>query len=142
RLSLHDALPILYVSFGSFGLYCYDLAGKLLWQRDFGRFETRLGWGEASTPVIHGNTLVLNCDHEGQSFIVALDAATGATKWKVDRDEPSSWATPLVVEHKGKAQVITVATKKARSYDLATGKVLWQCGGQTVNCIPSPVLHD
>jgi outer membrane protein assembly factor BamB len=132
----------LYVSFGSFGLYCYDLAGKLLWERDFGRFETRLGWGEASTPVIHGDTLILNCDQESRSFIVALDAAKGTTKWKKDRDEVTTWATPLIVEHKGKAQVIVMATKKVRSYDLATGKVLWECGGQTVNCIPSPVQHD
>ncbi len=131
----------LYVSFGSFGLYCYDLAGKLLWQRDFGRFHTRLGWGEASTPVVHGNTLVLNCDHEGQSFILALDAAKGTTKWQKERDEVSSWNTPLVVEHKGKTQIVVCATNKVRSYDLATGKELWECGGQTVNCIPSAVAY-
>jgi outer membrane protein assembly factor BamB len=132
----------LYVSFGSYGAYCYDLDGKLRWQRDLGRFETRLGWGEASTPAVHGDTVVLNCDHEGESFVIALDAKTGATKWKEKRDEVTSWATPLVVQSKGKAQVVVSATKKVRAYDLQTGKVVWQCGGQTINVIPSPVARD
>jgi outer membrane protein assembly factor BamB len=129
----------LYVSFGSFGLYCYDLDGKLLWQRDLGRLHTRLGWGEASTPAIHGDTLVVNWDQEKSSYVIALDAATGKTRWQVDRDEVTSWATPLVVEYQGRTQVIVSATNRVRSYDLATGALLWQCGGQTVNVIPSPV---
>jgi outer membrane protein assembly factor BamB len=129
----------LYASFGSHGVYCYDLAGNLRWKRDLGRMETRLGWGEGSSPVLHGDTLVVNWDHEGQSFIVALDARTGQTRWKADRDEKTSWSTPLVVGHNGRAQVIVNATNRVRSYDLATGKVLWECGGQTVNAIPAPV---
>jgi outer membrane protein assembly factor BamB len=129
----------LYASFGSHGVYCYDLEGTLRWKRDLGRMETRLGWGEGSSPVLNGDTLVVNWDHEGPSFIVALDARTGKTRWRADRDEKTSWATPLVVEHKGRSQVIVNATKRVRSYDLATGKVLWECGGQTVNAIPSPV---
>jgi outer membrane protein assembly factor BamB len=132
----------LYASFGSYGVFCYDLDGKLQWKHDLGRLETRLGWGEASTPVIHGDTLVINCDQEGKSFIVALNAKTGKPRWKKARDEVTSWATPLVVERGGKTQVIVSATKRVRSYDLATGKVLWECGGQTVNVIPSPVLRD
>src|SRR5262245_41395351 len=59
----------LYVSFGSFGLYCYDLAGKLRWQRDLGRLNTRLGWGEAVTPVIHGDSLLVNWDQEADSAL-------------------------------------------------------------------------
>jgi outer membrane protein assembly factor BamB len=129
----------LYASFGSRGIYCYDLGGRLQWKRDLGRMETRLGWGEGSSPTIHGGTLVVNWDHEGKSFLTALDATTGKTRWKVDRDEVSSWATPLVAEHKGRAQVVVSATKRVRSYDLATGDLLWECGGQTVNVIPSPV---
>jgi outer membrane protein assembly factor BamB len=134
----------LYASFGSYGVACYDLDGKLQWKHDLGRMETRLGWGEASTPVIHGETLVINCDQEGEgkSFVVALNARTGKPRWKKERPEVTSWATPLVVEHGGKTQVIVSATEKVRSYDLANGKVLWECGGQTVNVIPSPVLRD
>jgi outer membrane protein assembly factor BamB len=129
----------LYVSFGSRGTYCYDLDGNLRWQRDLGRLNTRLGWGEAVTPVIHGDSLLLNWDQEADSALVCLDARTGQTKWKAGRDEKTSWNTPLVVEHKGRTQVIVNATNRIRAYDLETGKEVWQCGGMTVNAIPSAV---
>ena len=132
----------LYVSFGSFGNYCYDLTGKPLWSRDLGRLHTRLGWGEAVTPVIHGDSLLLNWDQEADSKLYSLDPATGKTKWEVPRDEKSSWNTPLVVEHKGTTQVILNGTTRIRSYDLATGKELWTCAGMTVNAIPSAVADD
>jgi outer membrane protein assembly factor BamB len=132
----------LYVSFGSWGIYCFDLTGQLRWKRDLGRLNTRLGWGEAITPVVHGDTLIVNWDQEADSFITALDARTGETRWKVPRDEASTWNTPLVVPHNGRTQVIVNGTKRVRSYDLADGRLLWQCGGQTVNPIPSPVADD
>jgi outer membrane protein assembly factor BamB len=132
----------LYVSFGSFGLYCYDLDGKLLWERDLGRMRTRLGWGEAVTPVVHGDNLLINWDQEADSALVCLDANTGKVRWRAERDEKTSWNTPLVVEHKGSVQVIVNATNRVRSYDLETGKVLWACGGMTVNAIPSPVASE
>src|SRR6266852_6537534 len=129
----------LYVSFGSFGIFCYDLAGKLQWQRDLGLLNTRLGWGEAVTPVIHGDSLLLNWDQEADSSLICLNARDGKTKWKTDRDEKTSWNTPFVVEHKGKTQVVVNGTKRVRGYDFGTGKELWQCGGMTVNAIPSAV---
>lgn len=129
----------LYASFGSRGVYCYDLDGKFQWKRDFGRMNTRYGWGEGASPALHGETLIVPWDQEKNSFVAALDARTGETRWKVDRDEPTSWATPLVVEHQGRTQVILNGTNKVRSYDLATGAVIWQCGGQTINAIPSPL---
>lgn len=129
----------LYVSFGSFGIYCYDLAGKLQWQRDLGRMHTRFGWGEAVTPVIHGDSLLINWDQEKDSALICLDAKTGQTKWRTERDDKTSWNTPFVVEHKGQTQVIVNGTKRVRSYDLKTGKEIWQVGGMTVNAIPSPV---
>lgn len=132
----------LYVSFGSRGLYCYDLEGALQWQRKLDEVETRLSFGEASSPVIHGNVLVLNRDNETQSQILAFDARTGATLWQADREEVSAWATPLVVEANGRAQVITNASNRVRSYDLATGQVLWECGGQAGNVTPSPVRFE
>lgn len=132
----------LYVSFGSFGIYCFDLEGKQQWKRDLGRMNTRLGWGEGASPALHGDYLVVPWDQEVGSFIVCLDARTGQTKWKMDRDEPTSWATPLIVEAKGKTQVIVNGHNRVRSYDLATGKVLWECGGQTLNAIPTPVVKD
>lgn len=130
-----------YASFGSRGIYCYDLDGKLQWKRDLGLLHTRLGWGEGATPALHGDTLVVVWDHEGESYITALDARNGKTRWKQARDEKTSWATPVIVEYKGRAQVIVSATNFVRSYDLATGELIWQCAGQTVNVIPSPLLH-
>ena len=132
----------LYVSFGSQGVYCYDLDGKLLWQRHLGRMETRRGWGEGTSPVVSGGLLFHTWDHEAGSFLIALQADSGQTAWKVDRDEVTTWATPLAVAYKGKTQLIVPATKKIRSYDASNGKVLWECGGMTVNCIPSPVARD
>src|SRR5947208_2134583 len=82
--------------------------------RDLGRLNTRLGWGEAVTPVVHGDSLLLNCDQEADSALVCLDARTGRTKWKADRDEKTSWNTPLVVEHRGRYQVIVNATRRVR----------------------------
>ena len=70
----------LYASFGSRGLYCYDLEGKPQWQRDLGRMSTRLGWGEAVTPVVHGDSVLLNWDQEANSSLICLEAATGRTK--------------------------------------------------------------
>ena len=132
----------LYVSFGSQGLYCFSLDGQLLWQRDLGDMRTRYGWGEASTPVVHQDTLLVNWDHEGPSFITALNAATGEPRWRMDRDEVTSWATPYVVEHAGRTLAIVNGTSRVRAYDLATGQVIWECGGQTVNAIPSPLVAD
>jgi outer membrane protein assembly factor BamB len=131
----------LYVSFGSFGVYCYHLDGNLLWKRDdLPRLETRLGWGEASTPMVHEGKVYLTWDQEENSALYALDAATGKTLWKVDRDEVSSWATPLVVTRGARTLIVTPGTRKVRCYDAADGKELWTHEGLTVNCIPSPVI--
>ena len=125
--------------FGSEGLYCYDLAGKLKWQKDLGRQQTRNGFGAGSSPALFKETIVVNWDHEGDDFIAAFDKQTGRELWRQPRDEATSWGTPLVVEFDGRAQVITAATDKIRSYDLATGEQVWQCSGLTTNSIPSPV---
>lgn len=132
----------LYVSFGSFGIYCLSLDGKLIWQRDLGRLHTRLAWGEAVTPVVHGDSVILNWDQEADSALICLDAKSGETRWSTPRDERTSWNTPCVIEHKGRTQVVVNAHNFIRSYDLSTGKELWRCGGMTVNPIPSPVAAD
>lgn len=138
---------ILLAQFGSNGLFAYDLDGDFLWQVDLGDMRTRSGFGEGSSPAIFGDTVVVNWDHEDDSFIVALERMTGKELWRTARpDEVSSWATPLVVapdEHyQGKTQVIVPATGKSRGYDLATGKEIWGLSGMTVNAIPTPVYKD
>jgi outer membrane protein assembly factor BamB len=133
---------VLVASFGSRGIFCYDLKGNLKWQTDLGDMSTRNGFGEGSSPALYGDKLVVNWDHEGPSFIVVFDKKTGKEMWKLDRDEPTSWSTPLVINHNGTPQVIVNATNRVRSYDLNTGKILWESSGMTVNAIPSPVHED
>lgn len=128
--------------FGSRGIYCYRRDGELLWEKDLGDMETRLGFGEGASPVLAGDTLVINWDHEGEGFAVALDAATGEERWRVARDEPTSWATPRVIEVDGRRQVVINATNRVRAYDLETGELVWETGGMTANVIPSPVSDD
>ena len=129
----------LYAFFGSRGLYCLDLNGGLKWEKDLGRMQTLHAHGEGSSPVLHGDTLIVCWDHEGDSHLYTFDKRTGKERWKIARDEKTSWSTPLVVEHEGKPQLIISATKRVRSYDLATGALLWECAGLSRNVVCSPV---
>ena len=128
-----------YAYFGSRGLYCVDMDGNVKWEKDVGTMYKRNTFGEGSSPVLYDNTLVIVQDHEGDSFITALDKRTGDVLWKTDRNEGTTWFSPIVVENDGKPQVVTAGTNRVRSYDLATGKLLWDGGGLTRNSIPSPV---
>ena len=129
----------LYVFLGSRGLYCLDLQGELKWQKDLGRMQTLHAHGEGSSPVVHGDTLIVCWDHEGESFLYTFDKHTGKERWKIARDEKTSWSTPLVIEHEGKPQIVISATKRVRGYDLATGAMLWECAGLSRNVVSSPV---
>lgn len=128
----------LFCWFGSAGLFCYDLDGKKLWERDLGEAKVGSSLGEGSSPVLYGDKLVLVRDYSHQGSIEVLDATTGNTVWRKDRDEDNAWATPLVLEHSGRTQVITSASDFVRSYDLNTGDIIWQCSGLTGNCTPCP----
>ncbi len=132
----------LYAYFGSQGLYCLDFEGNVKWEKDLGDMTTRNSFGEGSSPAIQGNTLVVNWDHEKDSFIVALDKHSGKELWRQSRNEPSSWSTPLIVEFASKHQVIVSASNKTRSYDLTTGAVIWECAGLGTNVIPTPLYRD
>jgi outer membrane protein assembly factor BamB len=131
-------------SFDSFGYFAYDMNGKLVWQLDLGDKRMRNEFGEGSTPALHGNYLVVVWDHfvPGASFIVTLDKRTGKELWRAKRDEIDSWATPLIVEQDGPAQVIVNGMNRLRSYDLETGSIVWEAPGTTMNPIPSPVAAD
>ena len=133
---------VLCVFFGSRGLYCLDMDGEPLWDLDLGDMDIFMGFGEGASPALHDDTIVVNWDHQGQSFIVALDKRTGRERWRMDRDERTSWSTPLIVEHDGRPQVVTSATNRVRSYDLETGELVWHGAGVTPNAIPSPVAAD
>ncbi len=125
--------------FGSRGLYALDLDGEIQWKTDLGNMQSKHAHGEGSSPALHGGTLIINWDHEGQSFVAAFDKRTGKPRWKVARKEVTSWSTPLVVDPRGKPQVVISGTGRVRGYDLATGDVIWECGGLSRNIVASPV---
>jgi len=132
----------LFVSFGSRGIHAFDMDGNKKWEKDLGQMKTRNAFGEGASPALYENRLVVPWDHESGSFIVVFDATTGEEKWRKPREEVTTWATPLVVPYEGRVQVITSGMTRVRSYDLETGEVIWECGGQGPNPIPSPVLLD
>jgi outer membrane protein assembly factor BamB len=145
--SLAPACPVadgehIIAYFGSRGLYCLTMKGDIVWEKDFGDMQTRAGFGEGSSPALHGDTIVVNWDHEGEDFIIALDKKSGNEKWRQKRDEPTSWSTPLIIERDGRAQVIVSAANRVRSYDLKTGETIWEAGGLGVNCAPTPVADN
>jgi outer membrane protein assembly factor BamB len=143
--SLASASPVtdgehVYAYFGSRGLYCLDMTGKLIWKSELGKMRPMHAHGEGSSPALHGDTLIVNRDHEGQSILHALDKRTGEERWKVHRKEESSWTTPLIIEADGRKQVIISGSYRIRSYDLKTGKELWACAGLSKeNVVATPV---
>ena len=129
----------IYAYFGSFGLYCYDFDGTFVWKKGFAPQAMEDSLGEGSSPALSGDTLVIVVDQETQSYLVAINKRNGKEMWKQDRDEPSNWSTPRIFTHAGRRQVV-VNGIAVRSYDLATGELLWQCGGHTAGAIPMPAV--
>ncbi len=128
----------LYVYFGMTGLFCYDLDGKLLWKKNLGAYETQMGWGTGSSPVVFNDILYIQNDNEVSSYVLALDAANGTEKWKAAQNEKTTYTTPFIWKNKLRNELVTLG-KAARSYDLINGKLLWELkiGGE--QCVPSPV---
>jgi hypothetical protein len=126
-----------YVSFGNVGLFCYDLAGTLLWSQKAEPMRMRNAWGTAASPVLHDGRLYLVNDNDQQSFVTAIEAKTGRTLWRVARDEGSNWSTPFVWHHSGRTELVTTGTQKVRSYSL-DGKPLWELRGMSSIVIPTP----
>ena len=132
----------IYAYFGSRGLYCLDFAGNVLWQRNFGQMQKHMSFGEGSSPYLYNDKIFVLRDHEGESFLYALNKNTGETVWQKPRDEGTSWSTPLVAEVNGQPQVITTATNQIRAYDFHTGNIIWTSTGLTRNVIPNPVYAN
>jgi outer membrane protein assembly factor BamB len=130
----------IYASFGSSGLYCYDFGGNLIWEKDLGKVDVT--FGEGSSPILVGDTLLVVQDNNNASFLYALDKKTGRELWKQPRDEGSGWTTPFVLEHGGRTEVIISGSNAVRSYDPKTGNVWWQCGGLGSNPVAMVVADD
>ena len=132
-----------WASFGSRGLYCYDMDGTLVWTREAGvELQMHLQFGEGTAPLLHGDLLFHTFDHQGDSFLVAIDKRTGEDVWRVPREEISNWSMPLVVEHAGVRQVVVSATRKTRAYDYDTGRLVWEVAGLGLNTIPAPIQFE
>jgi outer membrane protein assembly factor BamB len=132
-----------YVLFGTGDLACLDHAGKPVWIRspaqEYGPFRNR--WGMGASPVLVGDLLVVQVDHWSQSYLLGVDAATGANRWKTDRSAGVNWSTPLPVQVRDKVQLVVTGTGRAQGYDAATGRELWSAGGLDFQCIPTPVAY-
>ena len=134
--------------FGSQGVYAYDVNGAPLWKVDLGRVDMgaydipSYEWGPASSPIIWNGLVLLQCDTQADSFVLALDAATGKIVWKTDRQELPSWGTPTVITTAGRAQLVTNAANYIRSYDARTGQELWRLGGSSKITAPTPIFAD
>ncbi|MBI2809201.1 MAG: PQQ-like beta-propeller repeat protein [Planctomycetes bacterium] len=117
-----------YAYFADIGVFCYDLAGKPLWEKRWDSYRIRGGWGTGISPVLHRDRLFIVNDNENSSFMVALDKKTGKQIWRVERAEKSNWATPFIWQNDFRTEIVTIGTNRARSYDL-DGKLLWELAG-------------
>ncbi len=139
---------IVAVSFGSEGLYTYDINGKLLWKQDLGILDPGyagqpdLSWGFATSPIIYNDLVILQCDIQQHSFIVAFHAKDGRQAWRVSRDEIPAWSTPVIYQGKTRTELVTSGSKYYRGYDPMTGKELWRLRDDTQVKVPSPVIAN
>ncbi len=138
------------VSFGSAGMYCYDMDGKELWRKDLGKLEHT--WGNASSPVLYGDLAILWCGPGERQFLLAVNKKTGARVWEhtepggsdgiKDKSWIGSWCTPIIVPVKGQDQLILSVPKLLKGFDPKTGKELWSCAGLGNLVYTSPLYAD
>lgn len=132
--------------FGAEGLFCYSLEGKLRWRKDFGPLDSGFfavpdaQWGFASSPIIHGNMVIVQCDVQTNSFLTALDIGDGRELWRTPRRDVPTWSTPTVDVRPGRAQIILNGFRHMGGYDLRTGKELWKLSGGGDIPVPTPIV--
>ncbi|MBM4034701.1 MAG: hypothetical protein FJ291_23400, partial [Planctomycetes bacterium] len=108
--------------FGSVGLVCFDLDGQVIWSHPLGPFRYHMGWGAASSPIVHAGSVILNCDHDGESFLLALAKKSGQVKWRTPRpDSPPSYSTPVLWD----TQLVVAGSNRVTAYEADTGKEVW-----------------
>ncbi|REJ89151.1 MAG: pyrrolo-quinoline quinone [Planctomycetota bacterium] len=130
-----------FVFFGSYGLMCYDLEGELVWSREMGPFQDE--FGASSSPILVDGKVILNEDHDVDSFIIALDQETGETVWSTPREEATrSYSTPVVWEVDGEPQIVVAGALKLTAYDVSTGKEIWWVNGLSRIVDTTPVITD
>jgi outer membrane protein assembly factor BamB len=134
--------------FGSQGIHAYDFDGGLRWSVDLGRVDMgaydipAYEWGPASSPIVWNGLVIVQCDTQADSFLLALNAETGETVWKTDRNELPSWGTPTIVTTPAGPELVTNASNFVRGYDPKTGRELWKLGGSSKITAPTPIFAD
>jgi outer membrane protein assembly factor BamB len=134
--------------FGSQGVHAFDVNGNELWKVDLGRVNMgaydipAFEWGPASSPIIWNDLVIVQCDTQADSFVLALDARTGQTVWKTERQELPSWGTPTVVQTRAGPQLVTNASNFIRGYDPRSGAELWRLGGSSKITAPTPIFDE
>ena len=130
-----------YVYFGMIGLYCYDFDGNLVWKKDLGSYPTQSTWGSSTSPMLYDDHLYMQIDNEENSFLVALDPATGNERWRISRDEKTNFSTPTIWKNKIRTELVA-SGQKVRGYDPYSGKMFWELslgGGRNIS---SPVADN
>jgi len=134
------------VMLGSEGLHCFSIDGEPVWRKDFGVLDSGYyvvppaQWGFASSPVIAGDRVIVQCDVQKDSFIAALALADGKELWRTPRDEVPTWSTPTVHVDGERAQIIVNGYKHIGGYDLNSGAELWKMRGGGDIPVPTPVI--
>lgn len=134
--------------FGSEGLHCYDFDGKRKWEVDFGRLHSgpynsdKLEWGFASSPIIHKNFVIVQCDCLNTAFISILDINDGKEIRRIERHDVATWSTPTIVQWKGKTQIVCNGYKEMAGYDFTSGEQLWTLSGGGDVPVPAPLFQD
>jgi outer membrane protein assembly factor BamB len=131
--------------FGSGQIVALDMTGKVAWSRHLGRdyapFD--INWGHSSSPAIHGDTLILVCYHNPTAHLMALDTASGKTRWRVERGRDiNSYSTPLIVSTGGTAEVVVNSSEGVSGHDPSNGRLLWHIQETNRFPIPMPVAHE
>ncbi len=132
--------------FGSEGLYCYNMNGELQWKKDFGVLKSvffmveSAEWEFASSPLIHENVVIIQCDVQENSFLAAYDLNTGKELWKKQRDEFPGWCTPNIYFDGDKARIAVNGYKHRGGYDIKTGEEIWRMSGGGDIQIPTPIV--
>lgn len=128
----------LYVFFGSCGFFCYDLDGNKLWEQPLGPFQDEYGAG--SSPILVDSKVILNQDHDINSFLIALDCATGKALWRTARpDAVRSYATPAIWQRNGRPELLVAGALELAGYSPASGDKLWSLHGLARIVIPTPI---
>ncbi len=119
-----------YAYLGSFGLVCFDFAGKKIWEHPLGPFPNE--WGSASSPILYNDILLLNVDTDGEDFLLAVNKLTGKTVWKTSRtDVTRAWPTPAIWSVDGRDEIVISGSGQVKSYDPQNGRGIWTVDGLT-----------